>query len=120
MTDDERILVEKMTGSMLPGETASIYGSIQNYRRMQRKAGRSLSFKKAAAEWNERIFLPIISELNTDGALPLAAGKDIKSVFFPALYDAEGNGFVFRSGSARARALEKAHGLRALLLRLIA
>ena len=34
--------------------------------------------------------------------------------------DAEGNGFVFRSGSAKARALEKAHGLRALILRLIA
>ena len=66
-----------------------------------------VNFGTLYPEVKERIFLPIISELNTDGALPLAAGRDIKNIFFPALYDAEGNGFVFRSGSAKTRERRK-------------
>ncbi len=120
MTENERILVNSIAGSYLPGEAMAIYGSIQNYRRLRKKEGMALTFAEAAAEWKERIFLPIISEIRSDMALSIAAGSRIEEAFFPALYAVEDNGFEFSAAAVRRAVMKKAHGIRAFISRLIA
>ncbi len=120
MTDRDRILIKQIAGSYIPGEEMALYGSIQNYRRHERHEGRDISFYKAAREWNEKVFLPIISILRNDAAISMALGHDIKAAFFASLYATESNGFRIDEETIRREAMEKAHGFRALISRLIA
>ncbi len=120
MTDNERILVRKISGKDVPGEENAICGSIQNYRRIERRAGRILSFEDAALEWKERIYDPIIRTLREDPAASLAVGRNINPAFFSALYNTECSGFRFDRDLVRNVAMEKAHGIRAFISRLIA
>ena len=119
MTESERILVNGIAGEAIPGETIALCGSIQNYRRNEKKLGRTLTFNEAAAEWNSRIFSPIIDQLTAPG-MALAIGHGIGNVFFHVLYAVEENGFIYDPSLVRTEALGKAHGLRAMISRLIA
>lgn len=119
MTENERILVSRIAGEAIPGETIALCGSIQNYRRNEKKLGRMLSFNEAAAEWNRKIFSPIMEQLTAPG-MSLAIGHGIGSIFFHVLYAVEENGFIYDPSLVRAEALGKAHGLRAMISKLIA
>ena len=119
MKNSERILVNAIAGREVPGETAALCGSIQNYRRNERKLGRMLTFDEAAAEWNRKIFSPIMEQLTAPG-MSLAIGHGIGSIFFHVLYAVEENGFIYDPSLVRAEALGKAHGLRAMISKLIA
>ncbi len=120
MTEKERVLVKSIADDYIQGEDMAICGSIQSYRMAMRHEGRNLSFRKAAEEWEDRIFLPIISELRNNKAVSLAIGKNINEAFFSALYATENNGFSFNRETVDTEALRKAHGIRALLSRFIA
>ncbi len=119
MTESERILVNGIAGEAIQGETIALCGSIQNYRRNEKKLGRTLTFNEAAAEWNRKIYAPIMKQLTAPG-MALAIGHGIGRLFFHVLYAVEENGFIYNPSLVRAEALGKAHGLRAMISKLIA
>ncbi len=118
MKNSERILVNSIAGKEVPGETAALCGSIQNYRRSQKKHGRIISFRQAAKEWEREIFLPIITDLKNDIKFKKVSDREFKDAFFRNLYKAEGNDFKVEIAESLLPAKEK--GLMALLHKLIA
>ena len=120
MTESKRILVEGITGIKERSKTFALAGSIQNYRRIQKKKGRLLSFHQAAEEWRRDIYLPVISSLKHDTIISFAIGRSVQEYLFTALYAVEDNAFRFEAALVRKAVLDKAHGLRAAISRLIA
>ncbi len=120
MTDYMRILAYELTEGLLPGEEMAICGSIQNYRRIQRKMGRYLSEADARREWKEKVFDEIVSLLRNDRVISIATGSNIAEFFFPVLYQIENNNYRIDRNEIRALILRKAHGFRAFLSKLIA
>ena len=118
MKNSERILVNAIAGREVPGETAALCGSIQNYRKKKKKHGRIISFRQAAKEWEREIFLPIITDLKKDHKTGKASGKEFTNEFFRNLYKAEGNDFKVDVVESHPQTKER--GFMALLHKLIA
>ena len=119
MTESERILIHKIAGDYIQGEDKALCGSIQSYRMAMRHKGRNISFSKAVEEWDENIFIPIISELRNNKAISIAIGRNLNEAFFSSLYAIENDGFCFRKETVDKEAMKKAHGIRGLLSHLV-
>ena len=114
MKNSERILINSIAGNDIDGETAALCGSIQNYRRYQKKHGRILTFQQSAREWKQELFLPIVSKLKNENV----EKNEFTNAFFHDLYKAEGNDFKVEESRNVKQVKEK--GLKALLHHLIA